>query len=263
MNAFSICKGLLARLNPRNKFPKKTFPCNELVPYSAKRICSYKSKIEIIAPTKYIAEIPVAYIIVPLFDGNNDSVTLELKPGFKKSKQLTCHLKKGDAYIVCCKNRVNKKSKKCRHNSVNCTLHCYQHILIVNNSLQLQGFQALIILYILPGNEELQPPQEKQEEHDEETDNEVTDPRLVLYNGKLFKLVNNVGDGLCLLYSVFSFFKELNSQEKSTFPVKWLPYINITNFKTFSGSKIIQDLAKFLCTIGEADLDALKECYGE
>jgi hypothetical protein len=26
MNAFSICKGLLARLNPRNKSPKKLFP---------------------------------------------------------------------------------------------------------------------------------------------------------------------------------------------------------------------------------------------
>ncbi len=28
--------------------------------------------------------------------------------------------------------------------------------------VQLQGFQALVILYILPSNEELQPPQEKQ-----------------------------------------------------------------------------------------------------
>ena len=46
-------------------------------------------------------------------------------------------------------------------------------------------------------------------------------------------------------------------QEKSTFPVEWLPYINMTDSKTFSGSKIIQDMAKFLCTIGEADFDAL------
>ncbi len=36
MNAFSICTGLLARLKPRNKYPKKTFPRNELVPYSEK-----------------------------------------------------------------------------------------------------------------------------------------------------------------------------------------------------------------------------------
>jgi hypothetical protein len=83
-----------------------------------------------------------------------------------------------------------------------------------------------------------------------------------LYDEKLFRLVNNVEDGLCLFYSMSSFFKELHSQEKSTFPVEWLPYINMTNSKTFSGSNVIQDLAEFLCTIGEADLDVLEECYG-
>ncbi len=64
-------------------------------------------------------------------------------------------------------------------------------------------------------------------------------------------------------YSVSSFFKELHSQERSTYPVEWSPYINMTNSKTFSGPNVIQDLAEFLCTIGEVDLDALKECYGE
>jgi hypothetical protein len=154
-----------------------------------------------------------------------------------------------------------------QHNSVNCALHCYRHILIANISLQLQGFQALVILYIVPGNEELQPPQEEQKEHDEETKqeehNEETDPRLLLYDEKLFKLFNNVGDGLYFFYSVSLFFKELHSQKNSTFPIEWLPYINITDSKTFCGSKIIQDLAEYLCTIGEADLDVLKECYGE
>ncbi len=52
-------------------------------------------------------------------------------------------------------------------------------------------------------------------------------------------------------------------QEKSTFPVEWLPYINMMDSKTFSGSNVIQDLAEFLCTVGEADLDALEECVGE
>jgi hypothetical protein len=97
---------LLARLNPRNNFPKKTFPCNELVTYSAKQICSYKSKCEIKAPTKNIVKLSVAYIIVPLFEENDDSIMLELKPDGKKSKQVTCQLKKGNAYIVCCKNHV-------------------------------------------------------------------------------------------------------------------------------------------------------------
>jgi hypothetical protein len=49
----------------------------------------------------------VAYIIVPLFDGNDDSVTLELATGGKKSKQQSYQSKKGDAYIVWCKNHVN------------------------------------------------------------------------------------------------------------------------------------------------------------
>ncbi len=83
MNAFSICKGLLARLNPSNNSPKKTCPCNELVPYSAKRICSDKNKCEIKAPTNYIVKIPVAYIVVPLFDRKDDSVMLELETGGK------------------------------------------------------------------------------------------------------------------------------------------------------------------------------------
>ncbi len=83
MNAFSICKGLLARLNPRGNSTKETFPCYELVPYSAKWICSDKNKCEIKAPTKYIVKIPVAYIIVPLFDRNDDSFTLELEIGGK------------------------------------------------------------------------------------------------------------------------------------------------------------------------------------
>ncbi len=82
MNAFPICKGLLARLNPRDNSPKKTFPCNELVPYSAKQFCSDEIK----APTKYIVKILVAFIIVALFDGNNDFITLELETGRKIQK---------------------------------------------------------------------------------------------------------------------------------------------------------------------------------
>ncbi len=87
MNAFSICKGLLARLNPRNNPPQKTFPFNELVPYSAKRICSDKSKCEINAPAKSIVKIPVACIILPLFDGNNDSVRIKLASGGKNQNK--------------------------------------------------------------------------------------------------------------------------------------------------------------------------------
>ncbi len=105
-------------------------------------------------------------------------------------------------------------------------------------------------------NEELQPLQEKQEEHNEETDS-----RLVLYDRKLFKLVDNVGDGLCIFYSVSSFLTE-HSQEKSTFHDEWSKYINTTNSKTFSDSNVIQDLAEFFCTICKVDVNTIVEYYG-
>ena len=35
----------------------------------------------------------------------------------------------------------------------------------------------------------------------------------------------------------------------------------MTNAKTLSGSKNIQDLAEFLCTICEADCNTIVECY--
>ncbi len=130
-------------------------------------------------------------------------------------------MKKGDAYIVCCKNHTDKnpKNKDTTQLIVPFIVVCSRHTLITNISLQVQGFQVLVISFILPGDEEVQPPQEKQEEQDEETDS-----RLVLYDGKLFEFVNNVGDGLCLFYSVSSFLTELYSQEKSTFPSEWSKY---------------------------------------
>ncbi len=60
-----------------------------------------------------------------------------------------------------------------------------------------------------------------------------------------------------------SFFKELHSQGKSTFPGEWLPYINITNSKTFSDSNVIQDLAEFLCTICKADINTIVIFYDD
>ncbi len=37
----------------------------------------------------------------------------------------------------------------------------------------------------------------------------------------------------------------------------------MTDSKTIGDSNVIQDLAKFLCTIFEADLDVLVEFYGD
>jgi hypothetical protein len=49
--------------------------------------------------------------------------------------------------------------------------------------------------------EDLKPPQEeKSEEHDS---------RYILFKDKMFKLVDNLGDGLCLFYSVSFFLGDL------------------------------------------------------
>jgi hypothetical protein len=69
---------------------------------------------------------------------------------------------------------------------------------------------VLVVSFILPDNENLQPPQEKQyEKHDS---------RYILYHDKMFKLVDNVGNGLFLFYSVSSFLGDLLPQDKSSTP---------------------------------------------
>jgi hypothetical protein len=64
-------------------------------------------------------------------------------------------------------------------------------------------------------------------------------------------------------YSVSSFFKELHSQEKSSFPVEWLQHINTIDSTTFSDSNVNQDLAEFLCTLCETDINTIVKFYGD
>jgi hypothetical protein len=79
-----------------------------------------------------------------------------------------------------------------------------------------QDFQALVISFNVPDKEKLQPPQE---EHSEEHDS-----RYILYDDKMFELVDNLGDGLCLFYSVSSFLRDLLPQEISSTPNAWVPF---------------------------------------
>ena len=73
-----------------------------------------------------------------------------------------------------------------------------------------QDFQVLVISFMLPDMEDLQPPPEEQsEEHDS---------RYIFYADKMFKLVDDDGNGLCLFYSVSSFLGDLLPQEKSSTP---------------------------------------------
>jgi hypothetical protein len=206
-----------------------------------------KKKFHLKALTQYTMNQLVAYIVVPLWGKKDASITvnLQLGPNGKKSSTVTCHLKKGDVYIVCYKNHSNQT--KCRANSVDSAMHCNMHNLSMES---IPGrFQALVILYILPGNEDLQPPQE---EHNEEADS-----RCILYDDKLFILVDNEGDGLSLFYSVSCFLKDLLGQETSLTPEEWVPFINLTNSTTFCKSKAAMSLTQFHCTLCEADVDAL------
>jgi hypothetical protein len=118
------------------------------------------------ALTKYNTTPLAAYILVPLWDKNDESITinLQLQPNGKKFGTLTCQLKKGDAYIVCCKNNTNQKTK-CKINTVNCALHCKMHNLVMDSTPQ--DFQELVIFFIVPDKEDLQPQQEEHYEKQE------------------------------------------------------------------------------------------------
>jgi hypothetical protein len=88
-----------------------------------------------------------------------------------------------------------------------------------------QDFQAFVISFILPDTEYLKPPQE---EHSEEHDS-----RYILFKDKMFKLVDNLGNGLCLFYSLSSFLGDLAQQETSSTPDAWDPFINLKKSTIF------------------------------
>jgi hypothetical protein len=163
MNVFSLAKGLLKGLN------QEEVRSNLFALYKAKLINLKGNCCQVKAPTKYNTTPLAAYIVVPLWDKNDESITinLQLQPNGKEYDTLTCQLKKGDAYIVRCKNHNNQKPK-CKGNSVNCALHCKVHNLVMDSTQQ--DFQVLVISFILPDKEDLQP---TQEEHSEEHDSTI------------------------------------------------------------------------------------------
>jgi hypothetical protein len=110
---------------------------NKLALFKAQLINSKGNCCQVKAPTKYNPTPFVAYILVPLWHKNDESITinLQLQPNGKQIGILTCQLKKGDAYIVCCKNHNNQKPK-CKGNGVNCALHCKVHNLVMDSTQQ-------------------------------------------------------------------------------------------------------------------------------
>jgi hypothetical protein len=129
INVFSLAKGLLKGPN------QGEVQLNKLVPFKAEVINSNGNCCQVKAPTKYNPTPFAAYIVVPLWHNNDESntINLQLQPNGKQIGILTCQLKKGDAYIVCCKNHNNQKPK-CKGNSVNCALHCKVHNLVMDST---------------------------------------------------------------------------------------------------------------------------------
>ncbi len=78
----------------------------------------------------------------------------------------------------------------------------------------------------------------------------------------MFKLVDNLGDGLCLFYSVSSFLGDLLEQETSFTPDAWDPFIDLNSSTTFCESKATLSLTQFLCTLSEADFNVLINYFG-
>ncbi len=72
----------------------------------------------------------------------------------------------------------------------------------------------------------------------------------ILFKDMMFKLDDNVGDGLCLFYSVWSFLGDLVKQETSSTPDDWAPFIGQNNSTTFHESEAA-------CTLSKADFDVL------
>jgi hypothetical protein len=78
----------------------------------------------------------------------------------------------------------------------------------------------------------------------------------------MFKLVDNLGNGLCLFYSVSFFLRDLLPQEKSSTPNAWVPFIGLNYSTSFCESKATLSLTRFLCTLSEADFNVLINYFG-
>jgi hypothetical protein len=78
----------------------------------------------------------------------------------------------------------------------------------------------------------------------------------------MFKLVHDLGNGLCLFCSVLCFLRDLPPPEKSSTPDAWVPFIVLNNSTTFRESKATLFLTQFLFTLSDADFDVLINYFG-
>jgi hypothetical protein len=105
----------------------------------------------------------------------------------------------------------------------------------------------MVITYIQPTDEVLEPPIERD-------DSDVSN-KYVIYNNKLFQLVDNKADGLCLFYGVRSFLKDQNnSLGNDSLSVS---LSKIRDKETFLKSGIVASLLDYLSTLNETDFGEL------
>jgi hypothetical protein len=97
----------------------------------------------------------------------------------------------------------------------------------------------MVITYIQPTDEVLEPPNEKD-------DSDVSN-KYVVYNNKLFQLVDNKADGLCLFYGVRSFLKDQNINLGNDSLLVSLR--KIRDKETFLKSGIVASLLVYLSTL--------------
>ena len=105
----------------------------------------------------------------------------------------------------------------------------------------------MVITYIQPTDEVLEPPIEKNQSN--------VSKKYVIYNNKLFQLVDNQADGLCLFYGVISFLKDQNislGNDSLLVSVR-----NIRDKETFLESGIVASLLDYLSKLNEADFGEL------
>ncbi len=101
----------------------------------------------------------------------------------------------------------------------------------------------MVIMYIQPTDEVMEPPIEK--------DHSIVSKKCIVYNNKLFQLVDNKANGLCLFYGVRSFLNDQNiclGNDSLSVSVH-----NIQDKKTFLESGIVASLLAYLSTLNETD----------
>jgi hypothetical protein len=121
--------------------------------------------------------------------------------------------------------------------------------MLIKEEASLDIIQVVVILYIIPDQEDLEPPIYNE-------DPGTVHGKYILYNDKLFQLHDNAGDGLCLLDSVSSFFCNVYSTAPEAIVCR--PNFFYNNHEMgYDLPHVVQFLLEFLCALSKKDFDAI------